>query len=135
MAFHLLDPDTSRGGKDKNLTLRSLPPLITNPELKAQVQQACDDAFSSAEFAQAHRNKRIGHQDHHYAKNPELFEASPVSRQNVNQILGKLRAVLRFIDNYYNNTDVLYDRIVLVSGADRLVVKLKRLEKLLGPSL
>lgn len=67
--------------------------------------------------------------------NPELFETSPVSRRNVNEILEKLRAVLGLIDNYYNDTDMLYDKTVLVSGASRLVVKLKRLEKLLGPSI
>lgn len=131
----LLDPDTSRGGKDKNLTLRSLPTLVTDPELKAKIQRTCNDALGSAKFAQDHRNKRIAHQDHHYATNPESFETSPVSRRNVDEILEKLRAVLRLIDNHYNETDVLYDKTVLVSGADRLVVKLKRLEKLLGLSI
>lgn len=121
----LLDPDVK--GRDKNLTLRSLPPLITDVEFKAKVQQACDDASLTAKFALDHRNKRIAHQDHQYTTNPELFEMKPVSRQSIDQMLESLRAVMRLIDNHYSDKDVLYDKTVLISGADRLVLKLRRL--------
>ncbi|MCL6484900.1 hypothetical protein [Janthinobacterium lividum] len=130
-----IDPAEAKGGKNKNLTLRSLAPLIADIELKGKVQDACNAALSSAEFALNHRNKRIAHQDHYYATAPELFEMSPVSRRSVEEMLENLRAVMRLIDSHYNDTDVLYDKTVLVSGADRVVVKLKKLEKLVGPSI
>lgn len=130
-----IDPSESRGGRDKNLTLRSLAPLITNIELRGKVEVACAAAVSSAKFALDHRNKRIAHQDHYYATDPELFAMNPVSRRNVDEMLERLRAVMQLIDSHYTATEVLYDKTVLASGADRVVVKLKRLEKLIGPSI
>lgn len=127
----LLDPaEQGRGGRNRNLTLYSLPPLITDMALRGEVKQACDTDAGLAEFAKKHRDKRIAHQDHGYAMNPSLFEMSGVSRQDVENTLEALRAVLRRIEAHYNDADVLYDKIVLYSGASRLIVALKRLERL-----
>lgn len=126
----LLDPaQQGRGGKDKNLTLYSLPPLIADPTLRDAVKDACDAAAKLADFAKTHRDKRIAHHDHGYATSPALFEASGVSRQDVENTLKALRTVLQLVESHYNDTDVQYDP-VLIHGADRLVVMLKRLERL-----
>lgn len=126
----LLDPDRRRGGRDKNLTLYSLPPLITHDELKVEVETACDAAAVLAKFAKSHRNKRIAHQDHGYASNPALFEMKGVSRLQVEEMLTALRHVLQLVEAHYNDADVRYDKVVVWSGASRLVTALKRLERL-----
>ena len=47
----------------------------------------------------------------------------------------KFRTVCGCPANPWRFTDGLYDKTVLVSGAGRVVVKLKTLEKMLGPSI
>jgi nitrogen-specific signal transduction histidine kinase len=128
----MLDPaEQGRGKKLRtNLTLYSLPILINDALLKENVTQALVDAAQLAAFAKDHRDKRIAHQDHGYAINPALFEMSGVSRQDVENTLKALRKVLQLVEAYYNDVDVRYEKNVLVSGADRLIVALKRLERL-----
>jgi len=126
----LLDPDQGRGGRDKNLTLYSLPPLITDEDLKIEVATACDAAAVLAKFAKTHRDKRIAHQDHGYASNPALFEMKGVSRLQVEEILSALRSVLQLVEAHYNDADVRYDKVVLYTGASKLVTALKRLDRL-----
>lgn len=126
----LLDPDRGRGGRDKNLTLYSLPPLIADQELQVEVATACDAAAVLAKFAKSHRDKRIAHQDHGYASNPALFEMKGVSRLQVEEMLAALRHVLQLVEAHYNDADVRYDKVVVWSGASRLITALKRLERL-----
>lgn len=128
----MLDPAEQGRGKGlrTNLTLYSLPPLIDDAALKEAVTKACEDAKSLAEFAKNHRDKRIAHQDHGYATNRQSVELGGISRRDVENTLEALRKVLRLVQAHYNDADVRYDINVLVSGADRLVVALKRLERL-----
>ena len=128
----MLDPAEQGWGTKlrTNLTLYSLPPLITDLVLREKVTEACVSASKLAAFAKNHRDKRIAHQDHGYAMNPALFEMSGVSRQDVENTLEALRKVLRLIEAHYNDADVLYEKVVLVSGADRLIVALKRMERM-----
>jgi len=128
----MLDPAEQGRGKGlrTNLTLYSLPPLIDDAALKEAVTTACEDAKNLAEFAKNHRDKRIAHQDHGYATNRQSVELGGISRRDVENTLEALRKVLRLVEAHYNDADVRYDINVLVSGADRLVVALRRLERL-----
>lgn len=127
----MLDPAEQGWGakRRKNLTLRSLPELITDSALKDEVTAACDRASVAAAFAIEHRNKRIAHQDHGYATNHTVLELNGISRQQVEDMLKALRDVMQLIDTHYNDADVRYDAIT-VTGADRLVARLRRLERL-----
>lgn len=128
----LLDP--AEQGREPfrryNLTLNSLGPLITDVALRAEVEEACKQAVSFARFAKNHRDKRIAHQDHGYATSRQSVELGGISRQDVENTLEALRKVLRLVESHYNDADVRYEKAVLVSGADRLVMALKRLERL-----
>ena len=124
----LTDPPAT--GKKTNLTVQSLPPLISDPTLRAEVQELCEKALTSAEFAREHRNKRIAHQDYthvvHHASNP----LSGISRALVEKMLASLRAVLNRVDAHYRDATVLYEEFVDESGARLLVHKLRQLERL-----
>jgi hypothetical protein len=127
----MLDPAFGRGGRDKNLTLYSLLLLINDVALKSEFEQACNNAVISAKFAKDHRDKRIAHQDHGYATNPALVEASAGSRQDVETALFAIRGIMQLVQRHYNDADVLYDNTRgFISGAEKLVAALRQLEQL-----
>jgi hypothetical protein len=126
----MTDPPAT--GKNKNLTIQSLPPLITDSVLQAEVQVLCDKALAAAEFAREHRNKRIAHQDHNYLSNRSSNPLSGISRTLVEEMLAALRAVLNRLDTHFRDGPVMYEDFVDESGARLLVHKLKRLERLQG---
>jgi len=61
--------DSPTTGKKSNLTIQSLPPLISDTELQGEVGSLFDKALVAAEFARGDRNKRIAHQDRDYLSN------------------------------------------------------------------
>jgi len=124
----MTDPPAT--GKNKNLTIQSLPPLITDLVLRAEVQSLCDKALDSAEFAREHRNKRIAHQDHNYLSNRGSDPLSGISRALVEQMLAALRAVLNRLELHLRDSTVMYEDFVDESGARLLVHKLRKLERL-----
>ncbi len=126
----MTDPPTT--GKKKNLTIQSLPPLISDAKLQGEVQDLCDKALVAAEFAREHRNKRIAHQDHDYLSNRSSDPLSGISRTLVEEMLAALRAVLNRLDLHFRDSTVMYEDFVDESGARLLVQKLRKLERLQG---
>ncbi|WP_440224828.1 hypothetical protein ACQQ2N_06215 [Dokdonella sp. MW10] len=126
----MTDPPTT--GKKKNLTIQSLPPLITDTELRGEVQNLCDKALTAADFAREHRNKRIAHQDRDYLSNRNFVPLSGISRTSVEEMLAALRAVMNRLDLYFRDSAVMYEKFVDESGARLLVQKLRKLERLQG---
>lgn len=126
----MTDPATT--GKKKNLTIQSLPPLISDTELQGEVQSLCDKALVAAEFAREHRNKRIAHQDHDYLSNRSSDPLTGISRKLIEEMLTALRAVLNRLDLHFRGGTVMYEDFVGESGARLLVHKLRELERLQG---
>lgn len=126
----MTDPPTT--GKKKNLTIQSLPPLISDTGLQGEVQNLCDKSLVAAEFAREHRNKRIAHQDHDYLSNRNSDPLNGISRASVEKMLAALRAVLNRLDLHFRDSEFMYEDFVDESGARLLVQKLRRLERLQG---
>jgi hypothetical protein len=122
--------EPSKMRKNKNLTIQSLPPLITDLALRTEVQSLCNKAFESAKFAREHRNKRIAHQDHNYLSNQGPDPLSGISRDHVEEMLAALRATLNRIDKHFRDNTVLYEKFVDESGARLLIHKLRKLERI-----
>lgn len=126
----MTDPPTT--GKKKNLTIQSLPPLISDTGLRGEVQNLCDKALVAAEFAREHRNKRIAHQDHDYLRNQSPDPLSGISRKLIEEMLATLRAVLNRLELHFRDSTVIYEDFVDESGARLLVHKLRKMERLQG---
>ena len=128
----LTDPPGT--GKFKNLTVQSLPLLISDYAVKTVVEDLCIKAVAAAAFAREHRNKRIAHQDHNYLSNRNSNPLSGISRTAVESMLAALRDVMNHLDNHFRDTTVLYEHFVDESGSRLLIEKLRRLELLQGDS-
>lgn len=126
--------DPSQTGKNKNLTLRSLPGLIPEESVRVEVEALCEKAVAEAKFARQHRNKRIAHQDHEYLLNREASPLAGISRQRIEAILRACSAVMNHIDGHYRDTTVIYHKFVDGSGARLLTHKLRVFEKLKSES-
>ncbi|WP_447904161.1 AbiU2 domain-containing protein [Stenotrophomonas geniculata] len=128
----ITDPASS-GRKDakKNLTLRSLPELISDDALRESVIQDLTVARSSSDSAREHRNKRIAHQDDTYVRTRHEADAlPPISRRNVEEAIHALGEVLDNIRRHYMNSEMDYSDFVAIDGAETLLQKLRRLEEL-----
>ncbi|HEL7672939.1 TPA: hypothetical protein UL936_001914 [Stenotrophomonas maltophilia] len=128
----ITDPASS-GRKDprKNLTLRSLPELISDEALRESVTQDLVMARSSSEDARQHRNRRIAHQDDTYVRTRHEADAlPPISRQNIEEAIYALGEVLNSIRRHYMNSEMDYSDFVAIDGAETLLQKLRRLEEL-----
>jgi AbiU2 len=128
----ITDPASS-GRKDprKNLTLRSLPELISDETLRESVTQDLVMARSSSEDARQHRNRRIAHQDETYVRTRHEADAlPPISRQNIEDAIHALGEVLNNIRRHYMNSEMDYSDFVAIDGAETLLQKLRRLEEL-----
>lgn len=128
----ITDPASS-GRKDprKNLTLRSLPELISDKALRERVTQDLVIARSSSEDARQHRNRRIAHQDDTYVRTRHEADAlPPISRQNIEDAIYALGEVLNNIRRHYMNSEMDYSDFVAIDGAETLLQKLRRLEEL-----
>jgi len=124
----LTDPPGS--GARTNLTLRSLPLLLTDPALKFKVEALCEIALERADFARQHRNKRIAHQDHRYSIDRASHELSGISRELVEAMLASIRDVMNCLDQHFRDTTVFYEGFIDDTDARVLVAKLRKLERL-----
>lgn len=124
----MTDPPAT--GRNKNLTVLSLPPLIENDVLRSEVEKLCEAALTQAKFAREHRNKRIAHQDHDYLTDRSSNPLNGVSRAIVEDILDSLRNVLNRLDLHFRDSTVIYQNFVDESGARVLVNRLRRTERL-----
>ena len=122
----LTDPATMRG--KKNITLRALPALVTDPIMRSEIQNLCDLAFAGTEYAREHRNKRIAHNDHDYHIVKGAINLSGISRVKIEEMLAAIRNVLRYVQHKTRDVDFLYDRFIDESGAALLLRKLREVD-------
>lgn len=122
--------DPPKTGGRKNLTLQTLPDLISDLILRRELETLCEKAKKEALFAREHRNKRIAHQDHDYLSDGAANPLSGISRERVEAMLAALRAVLNRLNLHFCDSTTMYEEFVDESGARLLVHKLKKLERL-----
>lgn len=122
----LTDPPLSAG--KKTLTIRALPPLVTDQNLRARVQAAIDAAKATAEFARTHRNKRIAHNDLVHIQNHPANPLPSATRQSITASLTSICNVLELLNGHYRESTMLYDDMIYDGGAGSLLYFLRKTE-------
>jgi len=121
--------DDIKTSRFENLTLKALPPLITDSETSCEIKRLVDISTCKAKFAREHRNKRIAHSDLSRATNPASVMLDGISRRQIEEMLEAIRKVMNAIDFCYRNLTVGYEFFDYLNGANRLLNILRRIEQ------
>ena len=119
--------DSQKSMGKPNLTIRAFPDLLSDQNLKQELDDLISISLKKAEFAREHRHKRLAHNDLAQA----IESSTPlngISRRNVEEMLESLRNVMNRLDAHYRNTTFMYQHFVADTGAERLLRVLDRLE-------
>ena len=119
----LTDPPVSAG--KKTLSIKAIPPLVSDLNARARVEAAIDTASTNAEFTRTHRNKRIAHNDLVHIQDRIANPLPPASRQKIKAGLDSICAVLEVLNGHYRQSTMLYDDILYDGGAGSVVSLLR----------
>jgi AbiU2 len=117
--------DSSKSvGKD-NLTIRNLPDLVTDPQLKRDLVALVDEARKKTEFCRDWRHRRFAHHDLLLAvQDGKAAPLKVASKESVNAALGALADVLNAIERYYFKGGCDFDAIAAREGVATLLFTL-----------
>lgn len=120
----LTDPAVTAG--HENLTLARLPSVIPDTELRGEVDTLIKAAQSKSKFARDWRNRHLAHTDLKKAKNPEAHALAAASREQVEEALISMTAVLNRVLGYYEDASMDYRSAqVWVQGSSSLLKVLR----------
>lgn len=101
--------DPFRPGRGSSLTVRQLPQLISNKQLRSKIDGLIARALEAAKFARDWRNRRIAHTDRSLALDPTAARLAEASRLKVNEALRALDTVMQSIHQHYFDVTLSYD--------------------------
>jgi hypothetical protein len=119
----LTDPAVARVRKEEktNLTVRAVPELIGDANLKANVDKLVRDAVEATGFARDWRDRRIAHRDLKLALEQPTTALAEGSRADVKKALEALAAVLNALAHHYLKTETRFDLDATRGGAASLL--------------
>lgn len=109
----------------KNLSIRSIPPLVSDLNLRDQVDGAIQIALADTKFARDHRNKRIAHTDLLHVQGCAAKRLPPANRQKIKAGLESICAVLEILNGHYLQSEFAYDTLIYGGGAGSVVALLR----------
>lgn len=119
----MTDPPKSMGRE--NLTLRSLPDLISDPAFGAEVALLVEQAIGTTAFARDWRNRHIGHRDLALALKSGVQPLASASEVQVSAALSAIHAVLNRISERLLDSTLADDVITPFTGAATLMLLLR----------
>jgi len=121
----LTDPPSSFG--HDNLTVRRLSELVSDTNLKKQLQLLIDDADHKTRFARDWRNRRLAHKDLPLAVGNAAKPLEAANRQHVDQAFDAIRQIMNCIEQEYLDGPVLYEHMIeQLGGVQSLLTRLRK---------
>jgi hypothetical protein len=114
-------------GKD-NLSMERLAAYVDGskyPDLKAAIEILLVEAQDKCGFARELRNRRIAHSDLTTRLEAEANPLPVAHKQQINDALSALQAVLNKIEMYFEDNTVLYEQAIIAGGGETLVARLR----------
>jgi hypothetical protein len=104
------DPVSSPGRQGRsNLTVRALPPLISDARLKEDVTKLVNEAIEHTAFCRDWRNRHIAHRDLKLALERPTTPLAEGSRAQVSMALKAVAAILNALDWHYSQSETTFD--------------------------
>lgn len=107
-------------GKD-NLSIRTLPELITDATIRETVEKAIAAALKESEFARDWRNRHIAHKDLKLALKEGAEPLKAASRAAVKSALAAIAEVLNTISRAFMDSTTIYEGLGARNGAVSLL--------------
>lgn len=110
----------------KNLSLQILPEKITDPKLKAKIEELIKTAKKSCDTARRWRDKLLAHQDYYYATTRS--DSLPgIGRTQIESSLIAVRNILNQIQSHFEDGETGYEYPITEGGdADSLIYFLQK---------
>jgi len=119
---NIIDKEDTFG--HRNLTIRALPQMTADEELRSEVEKLCDFAKDKSSFIKDHRNKRIAHFDELFHLDIDSMELELATFKKIEISLDAIYSVLNLVSNKCFNNHLEMKFINLRGGADELVAQL-----------
>lgn len=119
----LTAPLKSRG--KENLTVRLLPQLIQDPELRSEVEDVVINLIETADFANKWRNRHLAHRDLLLALDQPTEPLPTATRGAIEECLAGLADVMNAAELPYMNGTTAYSHSVSSGGARELLYWLR----------
>lgn len=109
--------DPPRTAEKENLTIRKLPDLITDEDLKDRLSSLIDAAVEKADFCRDWRNRHIAHKDLQLAMRTGAEPLMPASRAKVKEVMGSISDILNALSTHYMDSTTMFESIGDSGGA------------------
>jgi AbiU2 len=106
----LTDPPRSAG--KENLTVRQLPGLVDDADLRSELGRTLEELEAKTAFARDWRNRHIAHRDLGGALGKGAVPLARASRDQVEQALRTLAAVLNQVNTFYARPEAAFDQVI-----------------------
>jgi len=126
--------DPAHQGSNRNLTLCSLGPAVTDAALRNRVDDLVKQSVAAADFARLHRNKRLAHQDRRYALDRST-SLSFGSREQVEAVLALFARTLNEVSKGVVGSVMVYREIDGTAEARHLLNRLALAREIEGQRL
>lgn len=103
----MTDPPKSVG--KKNLTVKALPQLVNDRDLKEELQTLIETSVKKTEFCRDWRNRRIAHKDLALVIEERIKPLKPATRAKVKEALSSLVLILNTISRHYMDSETKFD--------------------------
>jgi hypothetical protein len=118
----LVSPGPPRSVGNDTLSIAQLPPLLTDPVLRSEVEDLIAKVVAVAAFAKEWRDRHVAHRNLDLAlRRTATPPLPPASRRQIEDVLSAIAAVLNRVDLALCGSEVAYDRADPRGGAEELL--------------
>jgi AbiU2 len=114
--------DNAAIGKKQNLTIRNLPELVSDQQLKTDLASHVDDVVNKTEFCRDWRNRRFSHHDLLLATQDQRATPLPAAtKEKIAAALSALSDLMNVVERFYHKGACSFDDIISHKGAGTLL--------------
>jgi hypothetical protein len=95
--------------KKSNLTIRALPPLVSDATRQKDLAELVEKAYEAAGFCRDAKNRRFSHRDLELALGSNSTPLLPASRVLVNDALKTLSDALNCLSRHFFDSETFFD--------------------------
>ena len=114
--------DSPKSVGKENLTIQNLPELVTDPGLKAELENFVEEIKEKTKFCRDWRNRRFAHHDLLLAtKDSRAKPLEPATKERIVAAMQAISDMLNVMERFYYKGGCAFDVIAAHNGANTLL--------------